>query len=490
LEKYLIHDRPTAETAPPLEIEMADGRLVMRQGHPVRDVSAELVGYLWIFEDVTRERQTADQILYLAERDPLTGLYNRHRFQDELIRVLTNSERRKTTAALLFFDIDEFKHVNDSFGHRTGDALLIRVAGEVSAQVRRNEIFARLGGDEFAILAPNVTPAEAQALADRIVRAIARIPFNFEGNQLRLTCSLGIALHPAHASTTEDLVAHADTAMYQAKEAGKNTWRMYKEDATASQRMLSRLSWNERIEDALENNRLHLHFQGVYACSSSQLRHLEALVRMQDKDNPERTIMPGTFIPIAEKSGKILDIDRWVISECVNLLALHPEVPALALNVSGRSLGEPSLPRYISEALRREEVSPARLIVEITETAAVSDLHDAQRFIDAMRESGSQTCLDDFGSGFSSFAYLKHLNVDMLKIDGQFIKNLPGDRDNQVFVRAIIEVARGLRKRTVAECIEDQGSLEMLRDLGVDLGQGYHLSEPRERKAAFASLVH
>jgi EAL domain-containing protein (putative c-di-GMP-specific phosphodiesterase class I) len=287
-------------------------------------------------------------------------------------------------------------------------------------------------------------------------------------------------------------VAHADTAMYQAKEAGKNTWRMYKENAGGSQHMIARLNWNERIEDALENGRLRLHFQGIYSCKNQQLRHWEALVRMEDKDNPDQPIMPGTFIPVAEKSGKILDIDRWVIGECISLLALHPDVPAIALNVSGRSLGEPSLPRYIADALRREEVSPARLIVEITETAAVSDLHDAQRFIDAMRESGTQTCLDDFGAGFSSFAYLKHLNVDMLKIDGQFIKNLPADHDNQVFVRAIIEVARGLRKRTVAECIEDEGSLDMLRTLGVDLGQGFHLSKPQERRTAFArpALVH
>jgi len=465
---------------------MADGRLVTRIGHPVRDASANVVGFLWVFEDVTRERQTADQILYLAERDPLTGLYNRHRFQEELKKVLTSSSRRKGASALLFFDIDEFKHVNDTFVHRTGDALLVRVAGEVSAQVRRNEVFARLGGDEFAILCPNVTPDEVQALADRIVRAIARIPFEFEGHQLRLTCSLGIALYPEHADTEQDLVAQADAAMYQAKEAGKNTWRMYKKDSGTSQRMIARMNWNERIEDALENDRLRLHFQGIYSCKTNQLRHWEALVRMEDKDNPEQSIMPSTFIPVAEKSGKILDIDRWVLSECVNLLALHPEVPAIALNVSGRSLGEPTLPRYITDALRREAVSPARLIVEITETAAVSDLHDAQRFIDAMRESGTQTCLGDFGAGFSSFAYLKHLNVDMLKIDGQFIKNLPADRDNQVFVRAIIEVAKGLKKRTVAECIEDEGSLDMLRTLGVDLGQGFHLSEPRERTSAFA----
>ncbi len=490
LEKRLFHDHPSIESDTVLEIEMADGRLVTRQGYPVSDSGRDLVGYLWVFEDVTRERQTADQILYLAERDPLTGLYNRHRFQEELNRVLTHSERRKAVSALLFFDIDEFKHVNDTFGHRTGDALLVRVAGEVSAQVRRNEVFARLGGDEFAILCPNVTAAEVQSLAERIVRAIARIPFDFEGNQLRLTCSLGIALYPSHAGTSEDLVAHADAAMYQAKEAGKNTWRMYKEDSATSQRMITRLNWNERIEDALENDRLRLHFQGIYAFSNNQLRHHEALVRMEDKDDPEHPIMPNAFIPVAEKSGKILDIDRWVIGECISLLSMHPQVPAIALNLSGRSLGEPSLPRFIADALRREEVSPARLIVEITETAAVSDLHDAQRFIDAMREAGTQTCLDDFGAGFSSFAYLKHLNVDMLKIDGQFVKNLPADHNNQVFVRAIIEVARGLHKRTVAECIEDEGSLEMLRALGVDLGQGYHLCEPRERKAAFAGLLH
>ncbi|MFN0316077.1 MAG: putative bifunctional diguanylate cyclase/phosphodiesterase [Burkholderiales bacterium] len=488
LEERLFHDQPSAQPAEPLEIEMADGRLVTRQGYPVHVNGADIVGYLWVFEDVTRERQTASQILYLAERDPLTGLFNRHRFQDELARVLTQGEREKATSALLFFDIDEFKHVNDTFGHRTGDALLIRVAGEVSAQVRRNEVFARLGGDEFAILCPNVTPVEVQSLAERIVRAIARIPFNFEGNQLRLTCSLGIALYPAHAGPAEDLVAYADTAMYQAKEAGKNTWRMYKADSATSRRMLKRLNWNERIEDALENDRLRLYFQGIHECTTKQLRHMEALVRMVDKDHPGRPIMPNTFIPIAEKSGKILDIDRWVIAECASLLAAHPEVPAIALNLSGRSLDEPTLPRYIADALRHADVSPSRLIVEITETAAVSDLHDAQRFIDAMRESGSQTCLDDFGAGFSSFAYLKHLNVDMLKIDGQFIKNLPSDHDNQVFVRAIIQVAKGLRKSTVAECVEDEGSLQMLRTMGVDLVQGYHLSRPKEQKPAFAVL--
>ena len=284
------------QPAPPVELEMSDGRLITRVGYPVRDSAEQMVGYLWLFEDVTRERQTANQILYLAERDALTGLFNRHRFQEELTRMLSSGERRRRRVALLFFDIDEFKHVNDTFGHRAGDALLIRSAGEVSAQVRRNEIFARLGGDEFGILAPDISDQEAESFAERIVRAIARIPFSFEGNSLRLTCSLGVAVYPDHATTAEDLVAHADAAMYQAKEAGKNTWRMYREDAQTTRKMLARLNWNERIEDALEHDLLRLHYQGIFYCGSGERSHVEALVRMIDRDDAGRVVMPGTFI--------------------------------------------------------------------------------------------------------------------------------------------------------------------------------------------------
>jgi len=444
----------------------------------VRDSSEQMVGYLWLFEDVTRERQTANQIMYLAERDALTGLYNRHRFQEELSRMLSSGERRRRRVALLFFDIDEFKHVNDTFGHRAGDALLIRVAGEVSAQVRRNELFSRLGGDEFAILAPEISDQEAESFAERIVRAIGRIPFTFEGNNLRLTCSLGVAIYPDHATTSEDLVAHADAAMYQAKEAGKNTWRMYRENAQTTRNILARLNWNERIEDALEGNLLRLHFQGVFRCASLVLSHVEALVRMVERDDPTRVVMPGSFIPVAEKTGKILDIDRWVIRACATTLARFPTVPAIALNVSARSLNEPALPAFIADTLKALSVEPRRMIVELTETSAVSDLHDAQRFIKLMRDSGVRVCLDDFGAGFSSFAYLKHLDVDMLKIDGQFIRDLAQDRENQIFVRAIVDVARGLHKITVAECVEDAATLEVLRSFGVELAQGYYLEEP------------
>ena len=477
--KHILNVLDTHEVSETFEIVMADGRVVTQLSYPVRDSEGRFIGRLWIYEDVTRERQTAEQLLYLAERDSLTGLYNRHRFQEELGRMLVDVDRRGAQGALLFFDLDEFKYVNDTFGHRAGDAMLIRVAGEIGTLIRRNEILSRLGGDEFALLVPEAGEREAAMLAERVVRAISQIPFRFEGQNIRLTTSLGIALYPAHAANAEELIAHADTAMYQAKEAGKNAWRSYRSDLDASREMLTRLSWNDRIGNALEHNLLRLHFQGVYNAIGGALSHLEVLVRMVDEKDTERLIMPGHFIAHAEKTGKVLEIDRWVIAASVRILAKSPDLPALAVNISGRSFDDPLLPQYIAEELRRQGVEPYRLLVELTETSAVSDLHDAQRFIEALRQTGCRICLDDFGTGFSSFAYLKHLKADILKIDGLFIRDLPNDHDNQVFVKSIVDVARGMRKITVAEFVEDAETLEMLRRFGVDLVQGYHLDMPR-----------
>lgn len=477
--KHFLQVVTTHEVSDTFEIGLADGRTVNQMSYPVHDESNRFIGRLWVYEDITRERQTAEQLIYLAERDSLTGLYNRHRFQEELARALAEAERRNFQVALLFFDLDEFKYINDTFGHRAGDAMLIRVAGEVGSAVRNNELLSRLGGDEFAVLASGVSAAEAEALAERIVRAIGHIPLRFDGHNLRLTTSLGIAFYPAHATTAEELIAHADSAMYQAKQAGKNAWRTYRPELDDSLKMVKHLSWNERVGRALEQDLLQLHFQGVYHAQTGQLAHLEALVRMIDPENPQQLIMPGHFIAHAEKSGKIRDIDRWVIQESISILSRSEQVPPIAVNISGRSFDDPSLPQYISEQLALRGVAPRRLLVELTETSAVTDLHDAQRFIESLRQTGCLVCLDDFGTGFSSFAYLKHLNADILKIDGLFIRNLPNDYDNQVFVKAIVDVARGMRKITVAEFVENAGTLEKLKSFGVDLVQGYHLDMPR-----------
>jgi diguanylate cyclase (GGDEF)-like protein/PAS domain S-box-containing protein len=482
--RHLLEVLETHEMSSSFEIALSDGRVVTQLSYPVRDADARFIGRLWIYEDVTRERQTAEQLIYLAERDALTGLFNRRRFEDELGRFLKDSDRHRRQGALLFFDLDEFKYINDTFGHRAGDSVLIRVAGEVGALTRKNEIFSRLGGDEFGVLMPDASEGDAIHLAERIVRAVSQIPFRLEGQNLRLTTSLGIAHYPRNASDAEELVAHADAAMYQAKEAGKNAWAVYRAERDASREMINRLTWNDRIARAFEKNLWRLHFQGVYHAANGQLSHLEVLIRLVDETDTSRLIMPGHFIPYAEKNGKILDIDRWVLRQSIALLGQRPQMPSLAVNISGRSFDQPELPHFIGEELKRQGVAPARLLVELTETSAVSDLQDAERFIEALRRTGCGTCLDDFGTGFASFAYLKHLKADLLKIDGLFIRDLPNDRDNQVFVKSIVDVARGLGKRTVAEFVENEETLAMLCHFGVDMVQGYHLDKPQEHHPA------
>jgi len=470
-----------------LEIRLCDGRIILHNAYPVHDAQDHYLGRLWVQEDVTHERRTAAQLVRLAQHDPLTSLYNRRRFEDDLARFFHGAEHTSNQAALLFFDLDEFKYINDTFGHRAGDTVLIRVAIEIRTLVRAGETLYRLGGDEFAVFLPHASQHDAEHLAERIVRRIAQTPLYLHEQTVRLTTSLGIAHFPTHADNAEDLLAHADAAMYQAKHKGKNRWSVYRPDRDSSKEMATRLAWNDRIARALEHDLLRLHFQGVYLAGDGRLAHLEALIRMHDEANPERPIMPAQFIGHAEKSSKILEIDRWVIRESIRLLAAHPQLPAIAINISGRSFDDPELPAYIGSQLQLQRVAPRRLLVELTETSAVSDMGDAARFIAALRSTGCLICLDDFGTGFASFAYLKHLQADVLKIDGMFIRDLPLERDNRVFVRAIIEVAHGMGKLTVAEFVEDAATLEMLREMGVDMVQGYHLDKPRADHPAFAA---
>ncbi|WP_019584388.1 EAL domain-containing protein [Thioalkalivibrio sp. ALE16] len=476
--RHVLHVLDTHEISERFEVDLYDGRILTQVSYPVHDTDERSIGRLWLYEDVTHERQTAQQLVYLAEHDALTGLYNRHHFQKRLEHVIHSERRRNGRFALLYFDLDEFKTINDTFGHRAGDTVLVRAAGEIAALVRSQDIFARLGGDEFAILVDRESEQEPIELAERVGRAISAIPFRFRGQNYRLTASIGIAHFPEHGDNVEDLVAHADTAMYQAKDLGKNTWAVFDRSRNTAEHMLERMSWSQRIGTALEQGHFELHYQGIYAVGDGHLHHMEALVRMRDPASPEEIAMPGQFIPIAEKTGQILDIDRWVIRESIRRLAGDPAIPGIAINISGRSFDEPGLPQYIAHQLEQQGVEPRRLIIELTETAAVSEMQDAQRFIEALQHTGCTVCLDDFGSGFSTFAYLKYLGVQILKIDGMFVRDLPNNRDNQAFIRAMVDVARGLDKQTVAECVEDGPTLEMLAELGVDMAQGYHLHRP------------
>ena len=470
-----------------LEFHLVDGRTIIQQAFQVREGASEQ-GRLWVFEDITAERQVADRLKFMAERDPLTGLANRNRFEMELQHLTQQYARHpEVRGALLYFDLDEFKTINDTFGHRAGDNVLLKVAGEVGQLIRDGEIFARLGGDEFAILAQGADLAGARTLAERVVARVSQVPIEFEKRQLRLTASLGIALFPLHGNNPEDLVARADAAMYQAKRSGKNGFRIYSPDEDTSGEMLAQLSWRQRIRWALDTDGLVLCFQGVYATADRHLSHLEVLLRMRDPDRPGEWLMPGQFIPAAERNGLILDIDRWVLRAAVALLRDEPRLPALAINLSARSFEAPDLPAYITRLLQENAVAPQRLLVELTETAALSNIRQTEQFIATLRNLGCPVCLDDFGVGFSSFAYLKHLDADILKIDGMFIRNLPANREDQVFVRAIVEVARGLGKKTVAEFVEDGDTLALLAEFGIDYAQGYFLHRPSTTLPALGS---
>ncbi|CCE25469.1 sensor domain-containing protein [Methylotuvimicrobium alcaliphilum] len=476
--KYVLKVLDTHEISERFELDLYDGRILTQVSYPVTDTEGRILGRLWIYEDITHERQTAQQLLYLAEHDALTGLYNRHRFQEQLDHMIAMARRNHDKFALIYFDLDEFKYINDNFGHRAGDTVLVRIAGEISVVLREVEIFARLGGDEFAILSYLHPQNDISVLPNRINQAVASIPFRFRGTNIRLTTSVGLAFFPEHGETVEDLVAHADTAMYQAKANGKNTWAVYDPKRDDSGAAMERMSWRQRIEQALRQDLLELHFQGIYRVDNGQLCHFEVLVRMRDPQHPEQLVMPGQFIPIAENSGQILEIDRWVLRSSIALLSENSILPSLAVNISGRSFDDPELPQFIRACLEENRVDANRLIIELTETAAVSDIRDAQRFIEGIRQAGCTVCLDDFGSGFSTFAYLKYLEVDILKIDGMFIRDLPNNRENQIFVKAMVGIAKGMHKTVLAEFVEDAATLQMLKELGIDLAQGYHLGRP------------
>lgn len=460
-----------------LEIDMTDGRIITHAIRTIHNVDGQPIGELWIFDDITQNRLAASQLIYLAERDTLTGLYNRHSFEKALNATFVEHARTQQAGALLFIDLDGFKHINDTFGHHAGDETLIRIAGVMSSLIRAGETLFRLGGDEFAILLNVASQTDAQTLANRVVITIAQIPFRFENQDIRITSSIGIALFPPHAQDAETLVSRADAAMYQAKLAGKNSWRVYQAKQDNSRDMVQTMQWNRRIQQALENELFILHFQGVYASRTNTLSHYEALIRLREVPDAE-IIAPTHFIPVAEQSGQILTIDRWVLNQCVLTLAAHPEIPALAVNLSGRSLDDTELTAFILNLLTEHQVKHARLMFEITETAALSDLQDAQRTIQALRQMGCSVSLDDFGTGFASFAYLKYLDADVLKIDGLFVRNLCEEPDNRVFIKAIVDVAHGLGKRTVAECVENAEILHVLQELGVDMMQGYFLHKP------------
>lgn len=464
------------------EIALADGRLVSQRMHPVGDVAHGGGGCIWLHQDITLDRQT-QQRARLALVDPLTDLLNRRGLFEALHGAIGRAQEAGSGVALIFIDLDDFKHANDQVGHWGGDQILVMVARTLSSLLQPDQQVARMGSDEFAVIAPCSDAELPASLAARMVQSISALRFDPHEHRIRIGSSIGVAMYPTDASSADQLVACADRAMHQAKLGGKNGYFRYQDDSAHSQAEFERVSWNGRIHGALRDHRLQLHFQPVHRVSDLGIVYYEALVRMVDEEDASRLIGPTAFVPYAERSGKIREIDRWVFQACIDKLVQSPPAVCISANLSARSLEDPGFVDFLRAALQRSDVDPRRLHIELTETAAMGDLIAARPMIAALRSVGCAVHLDDFGSGFSSFAHLKLLEVDGIKIDGSFIRDLMSDPSNQLVVASLVKIARSLNKTTVAECVEDAETLDALRELGVDHVQGFHLGRPARKLA-------
>lgn len=456
------------------EIAWNHSRLVGASG------TVELV--LSVGLDITDRKEAEKRIVWLAEHDQLTGLSNRQSFQRDLEQALAVSRRSGREGALLFTDLDGFKYVNDVSGHQAGDALLRAVADEMLTIVRETDRLARLGGDELGVLLHDCNLAGAIEVAEKINRRLLGIDFPGLGASHRVSASIGIVMFPVDNMDVKQVLASADIAMYQAKAAGRGGWHVYAEGERMQEKFQQWVQWEEKIKKALEHDGFVMHYQPILDMHSNTISHYEALVRMRSDDGA--LIAPGMFMEVAEKSGLIREIDRYVVSSVIDRLLQMIASGAtckMAVNLSGVSINDDGLLDFLRQQLARAPQLPQRLIFEITETAAVADFAAARTFMQAVRELGCVFSLDDFGVGFSSFYYVKHLPVDYVKIDGSFIRTLADSPDDQVFVRALAEVARGFGKKTVAEFVEDERILALLRAFGVDYAQGYFIGKPSER---------
>jgi diguanylate cyclase (GGDEF)-like protein len=425
-------------------------------------------------------RGSRSELEKLAETDPLTGMSNRRHFEGELENEAALTVQLARSSALLVLDLDNFKYVNDSHGHAVGDSVLLQVARILRGRLRASDVVARLGGDEFAVLLRDVVPDRAATIARNLLDEVraARFPLE-DGHQLRLSVSIGITTFDGtDALSPAELLVNADIAMYDAKEAGRDRVAVAAADVH-QERIKSRQSWLERIHVALEQDTMELHAQPILHLGSRQVTSYELLIRM--RSDTGELIPPAAFLDIAERSGVIRDIDHWVIrSACRMIAEAHAvgESLQLEVNVSGVSISDPEFAALIEPHLIALGLLAQNLVIELTETAAVGNLANAIEFAKGLARHGCQFALDDFGAGFGGFYYLKYLPCQYLKIDGEFIRTLPSSPVDQVFVRAMVELAHGLGKQTIAEFVEDEETLQLLVELGIDYAQGYHIGRP------------
>lgn len=449
---------------------------------PIRDRIGNVIGSVMVFHDVSKETRLFRQLSYQASHDSLTDLINRREFENRLVtamRALQSDPQQ--SHALLYLDLDQFKVVNDTFGHIAGDALLKRIAEIIHSKIRSNDALARLGGDEFGVLMERCSEERALEVAESIRCAVEEFRFEWKESFASIRCSMGVVIVTDEVNDVATLMSSADVACYSAKDMGRNQIHLYK-DSDASLRH-EEMKWVSRISSAVEEDRLELFFQpiiGIGDKNGASRGHYELLLRMRDENG--ELVSPDQFIPAAERYNLMSTLDRWVIREALASLADKSSDKearyTLAINLSGTSLSEDRFLGDVIRELQKQKLPNGAICFEITETAAISNLARVVHFMQSLKALGCKFSLDDFGSGLSSFTYLKNLPVDYLKIDGQFISNVADDSVDESMVKAISEVGQAMGIETIAERVETKQVLEKLGALGVEFAQGYYIARP------------
>ena len=440
----------------------------------------EPVGAVFTFADASERKRYEEQLRFLAEHDALTGLMNRRGFEEEVAAQTLYAKSYGGSFAVLVLDLDQFKDVNDTGGHGPGDELLRSIARLLRSELDDGAALARLGGDEFAVLLATAGSEIAMRTAERLRDAVAGHVMFIGGRRLNVTVSIGVAIADGLGLEAAGPLSDADVAMYQAKENGRNTVSIYRREHGGRERMQHRLTWSAQIRETLDAGRMQLYAQPIASLvDEAQAPRFEVLVRMPDPEGG--VVLPGVFLPVAERHGLVTKIDRWVIAEAIRLAARERALgreTILEINLSGRSMGDPTLPGHVADLLSHADVAPGQLVFEVTETAAIDSLHEAKELASALIDLGCAFAIDDFGAGFGSFTYLKHLPSQYVKIDGEFVRRLPSSPTDQLVVRAIVELAHGMRKKVIAEFVEDERTMALLREFYVDFAQGYHIGYP------------
>jgi diguanylate cyclase (GGDEF)-like protein/PAS domain S-box-containing protein len=465
-------------------------RYIHASGHPVwATVGVTLVSdpaglpqyFVAQAQDITERRRYESQLAELADHDALTGLLNARSFKRELDAHIARVKRFELTGAVLLIDLDNFKYYNDTQGHSAGDELIVRIAHRLRDRLRETDTIGRLGGDEFGVLLPQENQQSATLVAKALLEHVHNeSPVAAMGDRKRVSASIGIACFDVGDQLTADeILANADHAMYDAKNDGRDGVAAFRPEHPGRPRIESRTKWASEIGEALADERFELLAQPIRPLRGDNPTHYELLLRMRDPHGDQ--IPPGTFLYIAERLGLIQEIDRWVTEQAITTLAEHRAAGRdlrLHVNLSSYTIGDLALLELIETRLDETGVPGDRLIFEISETAVVTNIARATVFAQRLSELGCKFALDDFGAGFGSFYYLKHLPFDYLKIDAEFVRHCAENKTDRTLISAVAQIAQDMGKHTIAEFVENQATVDVLTDLGIDYGQGYHLGRP------------